>query len=181
MTKRDVLSISLKIVGVYSVIYAVRQIPNIALAMSMVSAQSRQNSYSFWYIAWSITSFILALAATYILLRWGDLIAKKLVKENSEISALALKDWEKPIFNLSLRIIGVICLVRGIPESFNNLIRLTSLGEEQRYFSPNYWGGLISGIILLIIGVYLISSGKKLIKLALPESRIASSRNNRQK
>jgi uncharacterized membrane protein len=179
MTKRDVLSISLKIVGVYSVIYAVRLIPNFALAISMVFQQSRQNPSSFWFLAWSITAFVLALAATYILLRWGDSIAKKLIKENSEISAFAAKDWEKSILNLSLRIIGVVCLIRGIPELFNSLIRLTSLGAEQRFVSPNYWGGLISAIVLLIIGAYLISGGKKLIKFTLPEPRTASSGNNR--
>lgn len=170
MTKRDIISISLKILGVFSIIYAVRQIPNIAYWISFVISQPTLNSTSFWYLFGTIVSLILALVVAYILLRWGDSISKKLMREDSEIPALGEKEWEEAFFKLSLRIVGVVCLTRGIPGLFDSLTRLTFLGEEQRFFPPQIWGGFISTIVLLVIGVYLISGAKRLVKLVLREA-----------
>jgi hypothetical protein len=173
MTKRDILSISLKILGVFSIIYAARQIPNIAYWISLVISQPTLNLASFWYLFGTITSIILALVVAYILLRWGDSISKRLMREDSEIPALGKKEWEEAVFKLSMRIVGVVCLTRGIPGLFNSLTRLPFLGDEQRFFPAQIWGGLISAIVLLIIGVYLISGAKRFVKLVLREAKTA--------
>ncbi len=167
MTKRDILSISLKILGVFSIIYAVRQIPYIALTISMFIPQSGQGLSSIWYLIGIITSIILAFVIAYILLRWGDSIAKKLVRKDSKIPSLNEKEWEKPIFILSLRVVGVLCLIRGIQELIKYLIRFTSLGEKPGFLTAQNWGGVISTIVVLIISVYLISGAKKFVKFLL--------------
>ncbi len=173
MTKRDIFSISLKILGVFSIIYALRQIPNIAYWIAFVILQPALNSTSFWYLFGTVASLILALVVAYILLRWGDSISKRLMREDSEIPAFGELKWEKAVFKLSMRIVGVVCLTRGIPGLFNSLTRLTLSGDEQRFFPPQIWGGLISVIVLLIIGVYLISGAKRFVKLVLREANTA--------
>ncbi|NIM89936.1 MAG: hypothetical protein GTO17_03205 [Candidatus Aminicenantes bacterium] len=172
MTKRDIVSISLKILGVFSVIYAVRQISRIAYAISIVIAQSERGLSSVGFLFGTIPSIILPLVVAYILLRWGDLIAKRLEREDSKIPTLGENGWEKPVFILSLRIVGVVCLIRSIPDLFNLLIRFASEGGIYISISPEIWGGLFSSIVLLIIGLYLISGGKRFVKFVLKEAKI---------
>ncbi len=89
------------------------------------------------------------------------------MRKDSKIPSLNEKEWEKPIFILSLRVVGVLCLIRGIQELIIYLIRFTSLGEKPGFLTAQNWGGVISTIVVLIISVYLISGAKKFVKFLL--------------
>ncbi len=74
---------------------------------------------------------------------------------------------------LSLRIIGVVCLIRGIPELVKLLANLA-----WRYQGPYLWSGIISAIVFLIIGGYLILGGRRLAKFAFRERTKTPSSDN---
>lgn len=169
MTKRDILSVAFKILGIISVMYAMEYMNGIGLGLGMIFQQPGpgQNFNPYWFLGTMILSAFLYIAIAYILLRWGDLIAKKFVREDSAISILDPSQWERPIFMLSLRIIGVVCLIKGVPELVKVLSELAFRGKYQGIISlPHIGSGIIGAIVFLIIGVYLISGGKHLVKFA---------------
>jgi len=173
MTKRDVLSLALKILGVYSIIFAVRQIPNLVFAMSVLGPQPSSSPAPIWFLSSAAAPFFLSLIIAYILLRRGDSMAQKLIKEDKDIPSLSHMDWESLFFILSLRIAGVVCLLRGLPQLSNTLIRLSSLEEAQGVMSASHWGSLISAIVLLILGVYLLFGAKGFARFVLKDKKPA--------
>ena len=171
MTKRDILSVAFKILGVISVMYAVEYIFAIGIGFGMIFQQPGpgQNFNPYWYLGSAILSAFLSIAIAYTLLKWGNLIAQKLIRDDSTISILDSSQWERPIFILSLKIIGVVCLSRGIPELVKTLSGMAFLSKHQRTSLFN-----IDAIVSLIIGVYLISGGKRLVEFAYREKTTTS-------
>ncbi|MBI4243285.1 MAG: hypothetical protein HY606_04265 [Planctomycetes bacterium] len=171
MTKRDILSVAFKILGVVSIMRVVLGIPTIGMSISMAFQQPKHEQYfnPYWFLGTTSISLILNLAMAYILLRWGDLIAKKLIRDDAVISLLRKGEWEKPIFMLSLRIMGVVCLVKSVPGLIKILPDLISV---RRYQGATIYHTEVSGIgaiVVLIIGLYLISGGKHLAEFAYRE------------
>lgn len=172
MTKRDILSVALKILGIISVMYAVEYINGIGMGLGMIFQQPGpgQNFNPYWFLGSMTLTAFLSIAIAYILLRWGDLIAQKLVRDDSAILALGSSQWERPIFMLSLRIIGVVCLIKGIPELVRVLSELSFRSKYQGIIRLSDIGpSIIGAIVFLIIGVYLISGGKHLVEFAYGE------------
>ena len=167
MTKRDVLSLALKILGVYSIIYAVRQISNLVFAMRMAGPQPSSSPAPIWFLFGTVAPFFLSLIMAYVLLRRGDLIVLKLIKDDKDIPSLSSMDWESLIFILFLRIAGVVCLIRGLPQLSNSLIRLRPLKEAQGFMSSSNLGSFISVIVLIILGVYLLFGAKGFARFVL--------------
>ena len=117
--------------------------------------------YSAQYLALGTLPFFLTLVIGYILLKWGDSIARKLIRVDSEVPAFDAQ-WEMPAFTLALRVVGVLCLTRII----------STLQSSFRYLGQpaviniRTLTGIIAAVAYLLIGVYLISGGKHLVKLA---------------
>jgi len=171
MTKRDVLSLALKILGIYSIIFAVRQITNVVFALRMAGGQPSSSPAPIWFLTGTVAPFFLSLIIAYILLRRGDLIALKLIKDDKDIPSLSSMDWESLIFILFLRIAGVVCLIRGLPQLSNSLIRLRPLKEAQGLMSSSNLGSLISVIVLLILGIYLLLGAKGFARFVLKKKK----------
>ena len=159
--------------GIYSIIFAVRLFPSIAVFMSLLGPQPRSAEAPFWIILVTIAPFALSLIIAYILLRRGDSIARKLIKEDKDIPSLSSMDWESLFLILFLRIAGVLSLLRGLPQMSNYLMRLGLFKETQRYTASNNWGGLISAIVLLILGVYLLLGAKRFARFILKDKKPA--------
>ena len=173
MTKRDVLSLALKILGVYSIIFALRFIPNFILWMSMLGSQSSSSPAPIWTLISFGFPIFLSLRIAYILLRRGDSIAQKLIKDDKDIPSLSHMDWESLFFILFLRITGVVFMLRSLPQLSNYLIRLGLLSETQRPVFTNNIGSLISAIVLLILGVYLLFGAKRFARFILKDKKPA--------
>lgn len=172
MTKRDVLSIAFKILGVIMLMYTVLLIPNIGMAIGMLFQTPPDNYQSYlklWHftitVTWPVFSFVMGC----ILLKWGNKIATRLVKEDKEISAKVGEDWEKKIFILSLRIIGVIWLIRGIPDLIKSIGELIMRWYIYYYSFSHIIGVILGASVSVILGIYLIVGGEYLVELAFRE------------
>ena len=177
MTKRDVLSIAFKILGVVALMYTIVLIPNIGMAIRMLF-QSHPDNYqsymSLWYFINTLVWPVGAFSMGYILIRWGDNIANKIVKDDKPLSMKVTEDWDKRIFNLALKIIGVIWLIKGIPELIKSIGELIMRWYVYYYSISHIIGVIISGAVSLILGIYLIANGKYLIKLAFGEQVVGA-------
>jgi hypothetical protein len=164
MTKRDLLSLALKILGVLSAMGAVASLPAIGLAINMVHEGRQHDINPTVVLAGAILSPALYAAMAWVLLKGGDAIARKLMPEDSAITAVGAPDWEKPIFVLSLRITGVVCLAMGIPALGEFLLYLGMLWRyHQGVIGFQSLAHLSNALLLFAVGAYLLSGGKHLV------------------
>ena len=137
MTKRDILSVALKILGVISIMRVIESVFVIGMGFATMFGKPEviPDVYNPDLFMWTgIISFVLWITMAYLLLRWGDLFAEKLIRDDSIITILDNNLWERPVFILSLRIIGVVCLAMGIPRLIDFLFDLgvSVMGHRQQ-------------------------------------------------
>jgi len=172
MTKQDVLSISLKILGVVYITRAVLYVPMIGY---FILPQGSVDSTRYRTLGLPspgftvILPFFLILVIGYILLKWGDSIARKLIRVDSEVPAFDAQ-WEMPAFTLALRVIGVFCLTRIISTL------QSSFSWQPAEMDISYLVGIIAAAAYLLIGVYLIAGGKHLVKFAFRKQIVTQSK-----
>ena len=173
MTKKEIVSLSIKLVGIYCLITA---ITHLSYAVPSVIFSLRRQS--FWSMIISITPFLsllLYLIPFVLLLLFGfylifsdklpSKIASSLIQEEKTTS-FTFQDIQV----LAFSIIGVWLLASAIPAFFQPIIRIiVQRSASQRSVSVFQNGYFISQIVVavlkLALGVYLFSGGKGLAKL----------------
>ncbi|MGB3342185.1 MAG: hypothetical protein WBB37_11960 [bacterium] len=172
MSKRDVLSIAFKILGVIAIMYTIVLIPNIGFAISMFflpDVGDNQTYFRIWHFAATLIYPIVTLICGFILLKYGDTITKKLIKDDKQLSIKVTEDWERRIFILALKIVGVVWLLKGIPEVIKSIGELIMRWYIYYYNTSQIIGIIIGGVVSLVLGFYLITNGRYFIKLAFGE------------
>jgi len=117
-----------------------------------------------------ISSLVFALISSiliaFIFLKWSENIAKKLIKEDSEIPTINSADWEKSVFHMALRVTGIVYIADALPLIIN-LFALW-ISNKLGNYSPSY------GIFVRFgIGLYLALDSSHLVKLVFKEKKIA--------
>lgn len=172
MTKKDVLSISFKILGVVAFMYSIVLIPNIGMAVGWLLQPLTDISLyyaRFWRFTIALVWLIGSLLMGIILLQWGDSLAKVLIKEDKVVATKVPQDWGKSIYKLSLKIIGVVWLIKGIPELAKAIADIL-IGWKVYYFTVSHlFAAVVGAVASLIIGFYLITNGRFFIHLAFQE------------
>ena len=173
MTKKEIVSLSLKLAGIYCLIMSISHL-NFAI-MSVVSALRGQ---SFWSMLISITPFVLLLLSftpVVLLLLFGAylIFSSKLA---SKIASSMIQEEKTTSFTfqdiqvLAFSIIGVWLLSNAIPTFIQVIVRITVLhSTSQQSFSVFRNSYIISQIVAavlkLALGIYLFSGSKGLAKL----------------
>jgi hypothetical protein len=179
MTKRDILSIVIKVLGVICVICAVASLPDLVAMMlnrSMVSSGGYDPFMRWSLIQLCVSPFLFVIMAV-VLLRWGDRIARRMVPEDDAAGALDKGGRGRFAFGLALRVVGVVTLVRGIPQLLGSVSAMAAeklhygmLGSTTLVRSS---GLLVGSAVLVGIGVLLAAGAGSLAVLLLPDKRSA--------
>lgn len=173
MSKRDILSIAFKILGAVCLINALWSLPMIIASLSMMRSEVSllAEINSILYFIGIILGPLLMFAMAFILLRYADSLSKKLIPVDEKLPVIDPVIWQKPLFVLALKIMGVFCIIKGIPKIINGLINWILTGMQQgdmfMRFIPAF--GVIESVVYLTLGFYLLCGGKKLLKLAFKE------------
>ena len=169
ITKRDILSISIKILGVVCIMYTIILIPGIGMAIGMLLGP-QESEYARYAVRWHFFITIIFPIFTslfgLLLLKWGDSIASRLTHEDTPIESAALPNWEKRIFSLAMKIIGLIWLIRGIPDLIKAIIDLISRWYYFYFNIAHMIGVALGASLSLLIGLYLLIGGGYFVKLA---------------
>lgn len=176
MTKKDVLSIAFKILGVVALMYTVVLIPNIGISIGWLFLPIKDStSYvRFWQFAIALMWGVGSLTMGFVLLKWGNNITNVLIKEDKPIATKVPQDWDKRIYKISLKIIGVIWLMKGIPELAKAITGVIVRWHIYYYTLSHIISVLVSAIVSLVVGFYLITNGRYFIKLAFGEQAVAT-------
>jgi len=140
MTKRDFISVFIKIVGI---LLPCSMIINI---LFLFISRATGLTISICIVV-ALIGFFLILAA--------DKIAGKLVPTNKELKIIGGNITPKDVFTVVLQIIGMTWIIFGL-EYFVKMV----LGIEQ---NKENW--IISNLLLIFIGVYFVSGAKHIVKI----------------
>ncbi len=169
MTKKEIVSLSLKLAGIYCLIMSISY-----LSFAIMSAVSALRRQGFWDMLTSITPFVLLLLSftpVVLLLLFGVylIFSNKLPSK----MASSMIQEEKPtsftfqdIQVLAFSIIGVWLLSSAVPTFIQAMVQITVLYSSSRQTVPVYFiSQIVAAVLKLVLGIYLFSGGKGLTKL----------------
>jgi hypothetical protein len=173
MTKKEIISLSLKLAGIYCLIMA---ITHLGYAIpSVVNSMRRQG---FWSMLISITpllSLLLYLTPFVLLLLFGIylIFSNKLP---SKMASSMIPEEKTACFTfqdiqvLAFSIIGVWLLAGTIPYFIQPIIRIivehsTSQKSGSVFQKSFYISQIVIAVLKLALGIYLFLGGKSLAKL----------------
>ncbi len=169
MTKKEIVSLSLKLAGIYCLIMSLSY-----LSFAIMSVVSFLRGQGFWDMLTSITPFVLLLLSftpVVLLLLFGVylIFSSKLpskmassIIEEEKTTSFTFQDIQV----LAFSIIGVWLLSSAIPSFIQVIVRITVLHSSSQQSVPVYYISQIVAVVLkLALGIYLFSGSKGLVKL----------------
>ena len=165
MTKKEIVSLSLKLAGIYCLITAISYLT--FTTVNVAVAWRREGGL--WHILTSITSFVLLLLsftpsvllllfAAYLIFsrKLPSRMASSIIIQEEEATSFTFQDIQM----LAFSIIGVWLLSSAIPRLFATIVRMTELQSASYIISQ-----MVTGVLKVALGIYLFSGGKGLVRL----------------
>ena len=186
MTKRDVLSVALKVVGIILLIYAVVGIPRTVIYVILMLSRRVPGLLHHTLEAWlQVAAAALFIILAGMLIGFADGIARKLVREDRELSIPRVD--ERPLFGVALRVIGVVLVVQAIPEVLRLLAEPAlqvkhgtgTLGWQlyKEFWTKHWvahWAQTIQCAASLLLGLYLVAGARQFVDLLYRERPVAA-------
>ena len=170
MTKRDVLSVALRIIGVLTLMSGLVYIPVAFLFGLLQSLPGGQ--FNLWYYVTTFSTLLVNIIVAFLLLRYADKIAGKFVRVDKELDIGLSADWDNHALLLAIRIVGVVTVIKGLVK----LAQTTHIFTDSINYAwpdmPLQWDKLLAPCILILVGVYLIYGGGLIIRWAFRAPRI---------
>ncbi len=164
MTKKEIISLSLKLAGIYCLIMAISY-----LTFTSVNVATIMRRESLWHMLTSITSFVLLLLsftpsvllllfAAYLIFsrKLPSRMASSIIIQEEEATSFTFQDIQM----LAFSIIGVWLLSSAIPRFFATIVRMTELQPASYIISQ-----MVTGVLKVALGIYLFLGGKGLVRL----------------
>ncbi len=164
MTKKEIVSLSLKLAGIYCLIMSISY-----LTFTSVNVATAMRRESLWHMLTSITSFVLLLLsftpsvslllfAAYLIFsrKLPSRMASSIIIQEEEATSFTFQDIQM----LAFSIIGVWLLSSAIPRFFATIVRMTELQLASYIISQ-----IVAEVLKVALGIYLFSGGKGLAKL----------------
>ncbi|MDI6788897.1 MAG: hypothetical protein QME51_11045 [Planctomycetota bacterium] len=174
ITIRDGFSIALKILGFYFIYRGFCSLTTIATYLMVWANPSQRMDIEssgitkFAMFAPSVIPFILSIVTAYVLLRFSDRIAEKLVSVDKEIQIFSADNWQKEVFILALRIFGAY----QVADKFATLVWQIALAPTyQKAIENDSWQNNVDTLVCIAIGVYLLSGAKHMVNLVFRKKK----------
>ncbi len=172
MTKRDIVSVALKVIGVYLLATAVGTLPrSIETVRVIVGKHFNAPDPTGWLVS-EVASTLLWFLVGGGLVAFADRIAGAIADASEQTLHLASEQSEQ-VFVLAIRVLGVVVLVNVLPDLLSTFARTwmvhASLTGEVRV-DPGYlarelwvtqWTTIVKAAISAAIGVYLVWGAKQ--------------------
>ena len=167
MKRSDFLSVVILFVGLLMLLLGLVRVPQAILRIQYYSTVVMQDGspypISLSYCVLELSYPVVYLAVGVVMLFRGESIAQRLVRNDRAINWTASRDWERSLFVLAVRGIGVYWLVAHVPFVFSSFIARVWERAAYPYPAPG-WAKTIGGVLVLAVGVYLITGAKHLVR-----------------
>jgi len=168
MTKKEIVSLSLKLAGIYCLIMSISY-----SGFAIMSARSALKQ-GFWEMLTSITPFVsllLSFTPVVLLLLFGVYLIFS-SKLPSKMAASIIQEEKTTSFTfqdiqvLAFSIIGVWLLSSAIPNFIQAIVQTTIMYSRSRQsVSVYFMSQIVAAVLKLALGIYLFSGGKCVAKL----------------
>ncbi|RKY56513.1 MAG: hypothetical protein DRP89_01215 [Candidatus Neomarinimicrobiota bacterium] len=166
MTKNDIFSLALKILGIYALIVA---ITTIRFSLSMILSCISSPQYSPGLLSTIIASLIpllLLLTLSYFLIKMSEKLSELLIP-NGNVERIKTSLSTKEIYYIAFSIIGVFVIVTALPKLFQVITQFSYFKiHKGDAFSARIGQRLIESsvdvIVRFALGFYLFFGGKGL-------------------
>jgi hypothetical protein len=160
VTKRDILAVALKIMGIFFLWAFIVTLPLIVVSLGTLKTMHAlaPDVPEVMILIFAILYQLLMLLCPLILLKYSDVIAKKLIKDDSPAIPAGTGIDSKGIFALSLKIIGVLLLTQAFPMLVKKLLGTVTKSE----FHIFAYAGLeiFYEVVRLLLGLGLLFHDK---------------------
>lgn len=161
VTLRDVLAVSCKVLGLYFLVSAVTTsmilFPNLVVFEGV-----------FWRMNVAQSGIVVTNAVgAFLLLRYSERISCLLIREDKPVPDAGAPDWQRALFVLSMRVVGVVVILNAIKEVTVQLgnygfLRIASLTMP---IPASVWSEGLAAVMYLGLGLHLIGGGRLFVRL----------------
>ena len=169
MTKRGILSIGIKLIGILAIFSAIR---SIQIAASLGLASVSEGAGSIWYLIWGLFALVLYVLLSIILLTKSDTIAAALVTEDESISVQS-DEWKKYACSVAFAAVGLLIAANAVPNLLHKIgriiLRLVFLGKaplDMRELLPGVtWSQLLIPVLEFVLGVIIMRKSSGIVRI----------------
>ena len=167
MTKRDLFSVALKVIGIYFIIQGVLTAVGIPTIIPLIQKgitsfkdkmpDKEISEYIFFSILNILVPAFVESVIGYLMLHYSENISNRLIREDKEIHTVGSSEWQKGVFAIALKIVGLYFFLLWLPT-----VILTILGSmRETHGLPD----TIKLVIIMTISLYLIFWTNQLLGL----------------
>jgi len=180
VSKRDLLAVALKVVGVVTFVSSLAAIPwtiesiNVTLTGNFVGVTNKP-----FFVVMSIGAVLVGVLIGAYLAMKGDAVARYLERDERVIDMAPAK-WVRPGFGIAVRVVGVMLIDYALPNIVETFARrylqhgeagTTGVGELALAFLATNWAELTREVARVVIGAYLLFGAAGLARLVFDERR----------
>ena len=169
MKKQAILDIVLKIIGILMLKDAFVSVFSAISSFSLYFQDQGNYPYSLMALFHSTVLWIIIyLVFGFLLLKYSNVLAAKLLKDGADLDIDLPDDWEKRIFSIAVKVVGVISLIHGIADICPHFWEWSIDESRVTIFGMPRLGTALTNVA---IGLYLLLGGAKLVRIAYRERK----------
>jgi len=160
MTKRDILELAIKIIGIYMVILILNFIHSILISIPWIFERQEHNSLLF-LISYTISVLIYFIVAYNFIFR-ADSLANIICKEDKSFGE-SNNIQKETIQEIAFTVVGIYLIANALPKITDAIINIIQQGRFKNIQYTRGFTYIISSIVQIGIGIFLVLGSKGLV------------------
>jgi len=160
MTKRDILELAIKIIGIYMVILILNFIHSILISIPWIFERQEHNSLLF-LISYTISVLIYFIVAYNFIFR-ADSLANIICKEDKSFGE-SNNIQKETIQEIAFTVVGIYLIAIALPKITDVIISIILQGRFKNIQYTRGFTYIISSIVQIGIGIYLVLGSKGIV------------------
>lgn len=186
MTKRDLLSVAIRIVGVVLLLRAVEQLASGVYTQLLIASGTLRGFSLAQNATATLMAFLIAAVSGLVLLIFADAIGRLLVRQDKEASMPDVGANQAEWFGVAARVVGLVAVALGLPILVGTLVQAFAVaaGETANMALPDKFTVLMialrashlesaayTGLVQIALGAYLIWGAEHFTRLVFRQRR----------
>jgi len=160
MTKRDILELAIKIIGIYMIILILNFIHSILISIPWIFERQEHNSLLF-IISYTISVLIYFIVAYNFIFR-ADSLANIICKEDKSLECNSSIQKEI-IQEIAFTIVGIYLIANALPKITDAIINIIQQGRFKNIQFTQGFSYIVDSIVQIGIGIFLVLGSKGLV------------------
>lgn len=160
MTKRDILKLAIKIIGIYIIILILNFIHSILISIPWIFERQEHNGLLF-IISYTISVLIYFIFAYNFIFR-ADSLANIICKEDKSLECNSSIQKET-IQEIAFTIVGIYLVANALPKITDAIINIIQQGRFKNIQFTRGFSYIVDSIVQIGIGIFLVLGSKGIV------------------